>query len=251
MSQIGLIIGPVLLVLAGWFVLGPDVVDHPSAATPAFDRQLLSTAPMREILADPPRVTVGGFERTCMDCHQIIPGVPDAPTRKLLQHTHIELQHGINTRCAHCHHLDDRNKLVLRETGEAIPYSDSVRMCSQCHPTIAADWQAGMHGRTNGYWNADLGEVERMVCVSCHDPHRPREPAMNPLKPLPAPNTLRMGRPSGDGSHVEHIEKDPLRRVLEGHGRHGDHEEREEHEEHEEHGDHEHDTDADHEETHG
>ena len=50
-----------------------------------------------------------------------------------------------------------------------------------------------------------------MGCTYCHDPHKPSAPAMDPLRPMPGPHTLRAVIPP---ERVEHAEDDPLRRAL-------------------------------------
>ena len=129
----------------------------------------------------------------------------------MLQHTHVFLEHGINDRCRNCHVVGNRHLLRLH-SGEKIPYSRVVELCSKCHGPTYRDWLRGMHGRTDGYWKASLGEVNRLGCSACHDPHTPQVPAMDPLRPLPGPNALRA---EPDDEPAVHVEQDPLRRSLE------------------------------------
>jgi hypothetical protein len=56
------------------------------------------------------------------------------------------------------------------------------------------DWEVGIHGRVNGYWNLELGEAKRQDCTSCHDPH---SPAFQSIEPAPGPQPLRVAA----GSH--------------------------------------------------
>jgi hypothetical protein len=146
-----------------------------------------------------------------MDCHMLFPAM-DEPPERLQQHTDIVLDHGINDRCRNCHDTVNRDRLVL-QSGESIPFSEVVELCAKCHGPTYRDWQRGMHGRTNGFWNVVMGDAWRLNCIECHDPHNPRFPAMDPLIPLPPPNTLRMGRRRGHSSDIPE-EADPLRRVL-------------------------------------
>jgi predicted CXXCH cytochrome family protein len=89
--------------------------------------------------------------------------------------------------------------------GQAIPYDQPQLLCAKCHGPVYRDWQHGSHGRTNGYWNASMGPMERRKCTECHDPHQPPFP---PMTPAPGPHTLRMG----NQSPAEHLpEDDPLR----------------------------------------
>ncbi len=208
----GFLVGSGLFLLAGWFVCGPDLVEIPSARSMPVPPSLLSTNPLRTPLGDPPFVRIGVFEYTCMDCHILFPPRADPPVL-LLQHRHIKMEHGINDRCRNCHDVIDRDRLVL-QSGKSIPFGKVNTLCSNCHGPVFRDWERGMHGRTNGYWNTALGEQHRLGCTECHDPHHPRTPAMEPITPLAPPNTLRM-HPLPGTEQVEVKERDPLRQALE------------------------------------
>ena len=207
-------IGPVFFALAAWFLWGPAIVELPTESTPKVNAAQLTTAPRRDILGNPPTIEIGGFKRTCMDCHQMFPPRDDPPVA-LAQHKHIVLNHGINKQCRNCHNPKDRNLLVLRG-GETITYDQVETLCAKCHGPTYRDWENGAHGRTNGFWDASRGTVRRLRCTECHDPHNPRVPAMDPLAPLPGPHTLRMGNVHADDEsespHTEH--RDPLRRAI-------------------------------------
>jgi hypothetical protein len=60
---------------------------------------------------------------------------------------------------------------------------------------VYRDWQHGSHGRINGYWDTAQGQLVRLRCIECHDPHHP---PFQPLASAPPPRTLR-GKPQ----HVE------------------------------------------------
>ena len=213
--QAGWFVGPIFIALAVWFVIGPQGSALPAPMGTPVDRSVLTTAPRRAPVDDPPTVRIDGFERTCMSCHRMFPP-REVPAGNLLQHRHIVLAHGINNRCRNCHHDDDRDLLVLRDDS-TIPYGRVVELCAQCHGPTYRDWQRGAHGRTNGYWDARRGEVRRLGCTECHDPHQPRVPAMDPLAPLPGPQALRA--PAYDvHDDVHSIVRDPLRRqAVRGH----------------------------------
>ncbi len=205
------LIGPAFFGLAYWFLAGPDLSQIPHTRAVVVPAEDISIEPRRQILHDPPTINLGGFERTCMDCHRHFPPREDTPKR-LLQHTHIRLNHGINDRCRNCHDVEDRNRLVLYG-GESISYDQVVELCEKCHGPTYEDWVRGMHGKVLGYWDEALGPVRRLVCTECHDPHTPRIPAMSPIRPLPPPSTLRMGNPQ-EHVYEELEELDPLRRAL-------------------------------------
>jgi len=207
----GFLTGLGLLLLACWFLWGADLVEIPTTKAAIVPAAELSTAPRREILSDPPTIELDGFKRTCMECHRLFPARDVAPG-KLLKHTHIVLDHGINNLCRNCHDVEDRDRLVLHD-GVPIDYDDVVVLCAKCHGPTFRDWERGMHGRTNGYWDAAQGQPRQLGCTECHDPHNPRVPAMDPMSPLPPPNTIRMGD-HGEGKHEKTEELDPLRKVL-------------------------------------
>ena len=124
------------------------------------------------------------------------------------QHEHIVLDHGLNDTCVNCHDVENRNKLALRN-GETIGYDQVQLLCAKCHGTVFRDWQAGTHGRTDGYWDSERGERVRVVCTQCHDPH---SPAYDPMVPLPGPNPLRMGHPTQPSD--EAARSNPLRKWM-------------------------------------
>jgi hypothetical protein len=115
----------VFVLLAVYFLKSPSGLDIPLAGTAdaaIIPENVLSTAPRRTILPDPPVQFIAGFDRTCMDCHRTFPPREDPPVA-LLQHKHIVLDHGINNRCRNCHYDVDRNRLVLHD-GTVIGYGD-------------------------------------------------------------------------------------------------------------------------------
>lgn len=166
----------------------------------------IRVAPLRTPMGDPARVRIGAFEHACDDCHRIFKS-PDVQRRPLVQHTHIEMRHGLNDNCFNCHDRGVREALVLR-TGERIPYDDAGRLCAQCHGTLFRDWERGAHGKTLGSWSSGSSSQVRLACTQCHDPHSPAFPA---LAPLPGPRTLRMGDQSHDSAHAP-APRSPLRR---------------------------------------
>ncbi len=206
--------------MACWFTFGPDMLDIPTSQPVSVDPALLSTAPRRVILTDPPTINIDGYDRTCMDCHKMFP-LREDPSQPLLQHRDIVLHHGINKECRSCHDSKDRDLLVLRD-GKNVRYNEVETLCAACHGSVYLDWKQGAHGRTNGYWDSSRGEVRRLRCTECHDPHNPRVPAMDSVAPLPGPNTLRMGKSDSDHriDEAEHDDapiRDPLRRAIRKH----------------------------------
>lgn len=150
-----------------------------------------------------PEYTAAGFRYQCMDCHRIIPS-PTETFRTLTQHKEIQLNHGINTRCFNCHHPKNRNAFV-DDFGQEIAWNQPQLLCAKCHGPVYRDWQAGSHGRINGYWDESRGPQSKRRCIECHDPH---SPPFSPLAPAPGPNTLRMGLQQAADHDAK---RDPLR----------------------------------------
>jgi len=140
----------------------------------------------------PPRKTVGldlvkaGWTYNCMECHKLFPARWHYHDRPFVEHKDIKLEHGNNRFCLNCHHPTNRNAFVDYD-GSQIAEADVVRLCAKCHGTIYRDWQAGVHGRENGYWNTTMGDKTRLRCIQCHNPHSPKFKPMKPLPPLRYP----------------------------------------------------------------
>ncbi|MHC5078273.1 MAG: hypothetical protein ACYTHN_04605 [Planctomycetota bacterium] len=128
----------------------------------------------------------------CTECHD--EGDEDVnPKPRVLDDPHetIVLEHGEKQSwCYTCHHTVERDHLRLAD-GTPVPYTESFRLCGQCHGTVYRDWKAGIHGRRMGMWD---GHKRYLLCAHCHDPHSPR---FKPLKPLPPP--VRLEAMSGGG----------------------------------------------------
>jgi len=165
----------------------PPAVDTPPWA--------VDISPVRSPLFKP-KIAIGGFIFDCSECHNLFPSPPET-VRTLTEHRDIELNHGINNRCFNCHNRDNRDTFVDYKQDE-IPYDQPQLLCAKCHGPVYRDWTHGVHGRTNGYWNPNMGPVDRRKCIECHDPHSPAFPL---LTPAPAPNTLRMGKQMRRAGH--------------------------------------------------
>lgn len=162
------------------------VVQRPAATQPPVG--LPSDTHLNKI---PPRETKGldlvklGWTYNCMECHKLLKArwTYDRP---MVEHQDVQLQHGNNRFCLNCHHPTNRNAFVDYD-GAEIEQADVVLLCAKCHGPTYRDWQAGVHGRQNGYWNQAMGESTRLRCIQCHDPHHPEFPSMKPLPPLRYP----------------------------------------------------------------
>lgn len=153
------------------------------------------------------------FPRKCMDCHGSLVGTNKLRLDTNHYHDTVNMDHGLNGRCVNCHDTENRNMLVLRD-GETIGFSQSTTLCSNCHGPAFRQWQRGVHGKTLGYWSAEWGDPRKLQCVECHNPHSPH---YDPMAPLPAPNTLRMGDQNPDGPpHGSGGDVSPLMRTQSG-----------------------------------
>jgi hypothetical protein len=132
-----------------------------------------------EFAVAPPPFSKGIFP--CSQCHDSMP----VNTHKRVlteEHTSIKLHHAESMRwCLDCHNAKNRDRLRLYN-GETIPFTESYRLCGECHGNIYRDWKIGIHGKRSGYFSG--GKRIYYLCASCHDPHNPK---FKPLKPEPPP----------------------------------------------------------------
>ncbi len=159
---------------------GKFVVVEKTAAEllqPAYD---IKSKPVENIFPVPrPPFSEGVFP--CTQCHAYM---KPNPKRRVLTdyHEEIVLHHAEGQRWGtDCHNLDNRDKLRL-VSGELIDFTESYRLCGQCHGDKFRDWKVGVHGKRTGNWN---GDKQYLLCVHCHNPH---DPKFKPLKPMPPPD---------------------------------------------------------------
>ena len=118
--------------------------------------------------------------KPCSNCHNEEMEV-NRERRELMTHGEIVLKHDEKHRwCLDCHDADNRDKLRLA-SGVLVDFSESYRLCGQCHGDKYRDWRQGIHGRRTGEWN---GKKEYLLCVHCHYSHAPK---FKPLEPKPPP----------------------------------------------------------------
>ena len=144
---------------------------------PAYD---IKNKPTENIYPVPrPPFSEGVFP--CTQCHAYM---KPNPKRRVMTdyHEEIVLHHAEGQRwCTDCHNLNNRDKLRL-VSGELIDFTESYRLCGQCHGDKFRDWKVGVHGKRTGNWN---GDKQYLLCVHCHNPH---DPKFKPLKPMAPPN---------------------------------------------------------------
>lgn len=177
----------------------PSFPALPIVARPSAEQPAIGLPTDTHLDKTPPRQTVGldlvrnGWTYDCMECHKLFPAKWQYD-RPFNEHKDIKLDHGNNRFCLNCHHPTNRTAFVDYD-GSEIAQAEVVQLCAKCHGTIHRDWKAGVHGRHNGYWNAEKGDKTRLRCIQCHDPHSPKFQAMKPLAPLRYPE--RAANPPG------------------------------------------------------
>jgi hypothetical protein len=126
----------------------------------------------------PPPFSDGIFP--CSQCHGLTDKVNRTP-HKVDFHEEIVLKHDEKNRwCLDCHDARNRDKLHLAD-GRLVDFTESYRLCGQCHGPTLRNWKAGEHGKRTGSWS---GAKQYLLCASCHSPHSPH---FKPLKPKTPP----------------------------------------------------------------
>ena len=149
---------------------------------PAYD---IKNRPPEKVFPVPsPPFSEGIFP--CTQCHKFME--PNPKRRVLTEyHTEIVLHHADERWCTDCHNLTNRDKLRL-VSGELLDFTQSYRLCGQCHGDKFRDWKVGVHGKRTGYWN---GDKQYLLCVNCHNPHDPKFKQLKPMPPPERPGNIR------------------------------------------------------------
>lgn len=170
---------------------------NPMAARPAIppvDVRFLETTPWRQTYSDLVKAQEDLSDYDCYGCHEKNNPPPirfDAKGKIVVpkEHANIVMGHGSHDRndlCYNCHNEQNLETLQVRD-GRQVKFDDIPPLCGSCHGPTLRDWDAGAHGRTSGYWNRSLGDMQRLSCANCHNPHAPRIPKR---EPAPAPHSL-------------------------------------------------------------
>jgi len=169
------------------------------------DTNFLDKATARRSYADLIKAGEDLSDFDCYACHEKGKAPPlrfDTNQNLIIpkEHSDIVMHHGSHERNNNCFNCHDELNLELFQTRDKreLKLSNSAPLCGSCHGPTYRDWEAGVHGRTGGYWNRSLGEIDRKLCVNCHNPHSPKFPGR---KPAPGPHPLR-----GGGAAVAHAE---------------------------------------------
>jgi hypothetical protein len=177
---------------------GPAGAAGPKAAPGDAKAEKKAASRNEEVQAMSPPFSEGIFP--CSGCHDGKEKVNTA-RRELGFHdeqTSVFAHDAEHRWCLDCH--DAQNRDVLRSaSGQAIPFTESYRLCGQCHGDKLRDWKVGVHGKRIGSWD---GAKTYFLCVNCHNPHTPRwkgisdvtvdgkrivSPTLQLLKPEPRP----------------------------------------------------------------
>lgn len=177
---------------------------------PLVDTNFLDTATVRRSYADLVRAKADLSDFDCYGCHE--KGKPpqlrfDTNQNLIIPSEHSDIvmghgSHGRNNNCFNCHNENNLEFLQSRD-GRQLTFSDSPQLCGSCHGPTYRDWEAGAHGRTSGYWDRELGPIDRKQCVNCHNPHSPHFPGR---QPAPGPHLLHPPALAADESatHQDH-----------------------------------------------
>jgi hypothetical protein len=180
--------------LAAAFLADPWRHSGQLPAIPLVPTNFISTATVRMSAAE--LIASGGDASglDCYACHEKSKPLKlafDAESNVILpkEHDDLVMAHGRHKRNNNCFNCHDETNLEFLQTrdGHQVKLADSPALCGSCHGPIYRDWQAGVHGRTSGFWKRDLGAMDRKACTSCHDPHAPAFPAR---EPAPSPRLL-------------------------------------------------------------
>lgn len=204
-SGVAIALSLLFMALAGAFVL--NLFGRPEAVRtlPLVDPQFTNTATVR--LSAAQQLKAGGDTSglDCYACHErnkTPVSKRDASGNIVLpkEHADLVMLHGRNNRNESCYNCHDSEKLDMLKTrdGKQYNWEETTQLCASCHGTTFRDWEAGIHGRTSGYWDRRLGPATREECTSCHHPHAPQFP---PIAPAPGPHQLHPKSPQPERPH--------------------------------------------------
>jgi formate-dependent nitrite reductase cytochrome c552 subunit len=179
----------IALIAGGFWVVSqtnqePSPTNHPELNANEVAAVELHPVSIRQP-SGPPRIDLGiknadgePITAACSTCHTTRePNRLSSASDSLNEfHGGSNFAHG-NLNCLACHNPDDYDSLRLAD-GSRLEFTDVMTLCSQCHGTQRRDYDHGVHGGMNGYWDLTKGPRTRNNCVDCHDPHAPKFPMM-------------------------------------------------------------------------
>jgi hypothetical protein len=196
------------LALAAAFLMNLWGHTAPLPPIPLVAAEVTNTATVRLSYADLLRTKADVSDFDCYGCHDRKKPPPlrfDTNQNLIIpkEHEDIVMKHGTHNRNNNCFNCHNETNLVMLQTRDRheVKLAESAPLCGSCHGPTYRDWEAGVHGRTSGYWNRPPGPTDRKLCVNCHNPHAPAFPGR---KPAPGPHPLRPAAPpllAGERSH--------------------------------------------------
>jgi uncharacterized CHY-type Zn-finger protein len=202
----GLTIG--FIVLAALFT--KNLWGHlpPKQNIPLVDKKFLETTPWRRTYTDLVKAKEDLSDYDCYGCHEKKNPPPiryDANQKIIIpkEHSDIVMGHGSHDRnnlCYNCHNEQNLATLQVRD-GRELKFDNIPPLCGSCHGPTYRDWEAGAHGRISGFWDHSKGDMVRLSCASCHNPHAPRIPTR---EPAPGPHPLRVASEASTSAEVSH-----------------------------------------------
>jgi hypothetical protein len=118
----------------------------------------------------------------CLTCHGFVEARDENRFASRLDGVHagVRIVHGGQS-CRTCHAVPSFSAYNLAD-GQAVSYAEVMRLCGQCHARRLLEYEQGVHGGMNGYWDSARGPRDRNHCLDCHNAHAPRVPAMQPAE---------------------------------------------------------------------
>ncbi|WP_425398690.1 cytochrome c3 family protein [Aeoliella sp.] len=170
---------------------GPVAADeHPQESTPAKFATTIVGA------SEAPGIPTGEVDAlgnpvlaNCTTCHATRePNLAMNDGSQLVEfHKGLTTQHG-SLQCVACHNPNDYSQLRLA-SGEGVEFTDSIRLCAQCHGPQYRDYLNGAHGGMTGHWDLSQGPRTRNHCTVCHDAHAPKyQPVLPVFRPRDLPD---------------------------------------------------------------
>lgn len=160
-----------------------DLPDAPAPGAKIHPTTVLPSERLTSIETDVVGPTGQPARVRCVTCHASVDVGEAARSPEGLEDFHrgLTLNHG-ELACGSCHEPGEPLSLRLA-TGQPIPITRAMDLCSQCHGPQRRSYENGAHGGMNGHWDLSRGERVKNQCVDCHDPHAPQIPAAHPVLP--------------------------------------------------------------------
>jgi hypothetical protein len=119
----------------------------------------------------------------CQTCHSLRASKPLPTSMASLKEFHVgkRFEHG-KLKCAACHSEGQPPRLRLAD-GTRLEMAEAMQLCGQCHGQQLKNYEQGLHGGMQGYWDTTRGDRQKNHCVDCHDPHQPAFDQVQPKQP--------------------------------------------------------------------